>query len=167
MILRRRCGVTDCLAWFFIVGIALVFFLICSILYGTRTENPSLPPLVQEVLPAGRCLCQQSTTFECATCLDCNERPFIAANASHVEAERWSFDYRRDGDNYGLDTQQCQDAFPGLFEDIERAKNTRIGKGKVTPQDLTSFELSKGMVRALIFDGQVRQMRSHKMQYMY
>ncbi|KAK7189379.1 hypothetical protein DPSP01_005935 [Paraphaeosphaeria sporulosa] len=154
MILRRRCGASDCLAWFFISGIALVFFLICSILYGTRTENPSLPQAVQEVLPAGRCLCQQSTTFNCESCLDCAARPAIVANATHA-LETWEFDFRRDGSNYGLDEDQCAAAFPGLFEDIERAKNFRKGRGLVTQKNLTDFELTKGMVRAMIHDGQL------------
>lgn len=133
----------------------MVLFLVCSILYGTRTENPSLPQVVQEVLPAGRCLCQQSTTFECSTCLDCAARPALVANATRAQ-ETWEFDYRRDATNYGLDDDQCTAAFPGLFEDIERAKNFRKGRGLVTPTNLTDFELTKGMVRALIYDGQVR-----------
>ena len=156
MILRRRCGASDCLAWFFISGIAIVIFLVSSIIYGTRTENPSLPRVVQEVLPAGRCLCQQSTTFECATCLECAASPAFVANSTRKEDESWVFDYRRDGSNYGLDGDQCQAAVPGLFEDIERAKNYAMGKGMVTIRNLTDFELSKGMVHAMIYDGQVR-----------
>jgi hypothetical protein len=155
MILRRRCGASDCLAWFFMASIALVLFLVCSILYGTRTENPSLPQVVQEVLPAGRCLCQQSTTFRCESCLDCAARPAMVANASQAQ-ETWEFDHRRDGSDYGLGDDQCAAAFPGLFEDIERAKNFRKGRGPVTLANLTDFALSKGMVRAMLYDGQVR-----------
>lgn len=155
MILRRRCGASDCLAWFFLSGIALVFFLVCSILYGTRTENPSLPQVIQEVLPAGRCLCQQSTTFHCESCLDCAARPALVANATHA-LETWEFDPRRDGANYGLDEDQCAAAFPGLYEDIERAKNFRKGRGLVTQQNLTDFVLTKGMVRAMVHHGQVQ-----------
>ncbi|KAF2438656.1 hypothetical protein P171DRAFT_525793 [Karstenula rhodostoma CBS 690.94] len=156
MILRRRCGASDCLAWFFISGIALVFFLVCSILYGTRTENPSLPGVVQEVLPAGRCLCQQSTTFHCESCLDCAARPAVAIAGNATQApETWEFDYRRDATNYGLDEDQCAAAFPGLFEDVERAKNFRRGRGLVTQKNLTDFALTKGMVRAMIHDGQL------------
>ncbi|KAK3217592.1 hypothetical protein GRF29_1g3558068 [Pseudopithomyces chartarum] len=160
MILRRRCGASDCLAWFFISGIAIVIFLVSSIIYGTRTENPSLPRVVQEVLPAGRCLCQQSTTFECATCLECAASPAFVANSTRKEDESWVFDYRRDGSNYGLDGDQCQAAFPGLFEDIERAKNYAMGKGMVTIRNLTDFELSKGMVHAMIYDGQLYVLRT-------
>ena len=157
MIFRRRCGGSDCLALLFITTVALFFILVCSILYGTRTENPSLPPLVKEVLPAGRCLCASSTTFQCGTCLDCAEHPAILGNTTEGvdEGETWVFDHRRDGNNYSLDDDQCQTAFPGLFEDIQLAKSYRKQKGKITEQELSSFELTKGMVRALIFNGQV------------
>jgi hypothetical protein len=156
MLRRRRCGLSDCLTWFCASGIALVTLLVLSILYGTRTESPSLPPLVKEVMPAGRCLCEFSTNFECGSCLDCAANPAILANATGEEDESWVFNYRRDGSNYGLDEDQCQAAFPGLFEDIERAQKHWKAKPKITEQLLSSFELTKGMVRALIYDGQVR-----------
>lgn len=155
MLLRRRCGVTDVLSWFFVSAVALVFFLICSILYGTRTESPSLPPLVKEVLPAGRCLCEYSTTFFCDTCLDCASNQALSSNATWDEDEAWVFNYKRDGNNYGLDENQCIAAFPGLYEDLERAKRYRRGKGKVTQPELSSFALTKGMVRAMIYDSEV------------
>jgi ferredoxin-like protein FixX len=156
MILRRRCGASDCLAWLVVVGIGAVVFVVSSIVYGTRTESPSLPAVVQQVLPAGRCLCQQSTTFHCESCLECAARPAVAGNATQAQ-ETWEFDHGRDGTNYGLDDEQCAAAFPGLFEDLERAKNFRRGRGAVTPADLSSFALSKGMVRAMVHDGQVRK----------
>jgi hypothetical protein len=77
------------------------------------------------------------------------------ANATSEEDESWVFNYRRDGNNYGLDKDQCQAAFPGLYEDIDRARKHWKKKGKITERDLSSFEMTKGMVRALIHDGQV------------
>ena len=50
-----------------------------------------------------------------------------------------------------------------MFEDIERAKNYAMGKGMVTIRNLTDFELSKGMVHAMIYDGQVRLSRIMKL----
>ncbi|PVI06578.1 hypothetical protein DM02DRAFT_667457 [Periconia macrospinosa] len=155
MIFRRRCGGSDCLALLFITSVTLFFILVCSILYGTRTENPSLPLLVKEVLPAGRCLCESSTTFQCGTCLDCASHPAILANITSEEDEAWVFDRRRHGNDYGLDEDQCHAAFPGLFEDIQLAKKFRKKKGKITEQELSSFKLTKGMVRVLIFNGQL------------
>ena len=154
MLLRRRCSAVDALSYFFISACAVIFLLICTILYGTRTQNPSLPSFVKEVLPAGRCLCEYSTTFTCDTCLSCASSSNIVSNVTFPEDEQWSFSYERDGSNYGLDQDQCHAAFPGLFQDIERAKKVR-GLKKVTELELSSFELTKGMVRAMIFNGEV------------
>ncbi|KAH4208156.1 hypothetical protein HBI25_010260 [Parastagonospora nodorum] len=149
---RRRCpGASDILTFFFVSTCALLFLLICSILYGTRTENPHLPGMVQGVLPAGRCLCQFSSNFQCDTCLDCaSNQALLAENAT--DADPWTFTYKRDRNNYGLDEEQCQSAFPGQYEDIERAVKLRDRWGKVTEEDLSSFDLTKGMVRGMIYD---------------
>jgi hypothetical protein len=154
MLLRRR---SDVVTYFFVSTCALVIFLVSAILYGTRTERQTLPPLIKEVLPAGRCLCEFSTTFTCDTCLDCAaNQANIVANATEEEDENWVFSYRRDAHDYGLDEDQCQAAFPGLYEDIDRAKRYRKATlGKVTEQDLSSFELTKGMVRAMIYESEV------------
>ena len=84
MLLRRR---SDALSYLFVCTCALIFLLICSILYGTRTENATLPPLVQEVMPAGKCLCEFSTNFQCDTCLDCaaSQQQQLLNNASWDE----------------------------------------------------------------------------------
>jgi hypothetical protein len=152
---RRRCpGVSDVLCFFFVSTCALLFLLVCSIIYGTRTESMGIPRLVSEVLPAGRCLCEFSTNFQCDSCLDCASNQAILA-ANITEADPWTFSYKTDKNNYGLDEEQCQSAFPGQYEDIERAVKVRKKMGKVTEQDLTSFDLSKGMVRAMIYDREV------------
>jgi hypothetical protein len=152
---RRRCpGASDIITFLLVSACALFFLLVCSILYGTRTENPRLPRLVNEVLPAGRCLCEFSTNFQCDTCLDCaSNQAILAANVT--EDDLWTFDYMRDKNDYGLDEEQCQSAFPGQYEDIERAVKVRGRWGKVTEQDLSSFDLTKGMVRGMIFDREV------------
>lgn len=151
MLLRRR---ADAITYTCAATCALIIFLVTAILYGTRTESLSLPPLVKEVLPAGRCLCEYSTTFQCDTCLDCAATQTLVSNTTSDEDEQWVFSFRRDAHNYGLDEDQCQAAFPGLFEDIGRARKYRKRFGKVTAQDL-SFTLTKGMVRAMIFDGEL------------
>ncbi|KAF2625877.1 hypothetical protein BU25DRAFT_432464 [Macroventuria anomochaeta] len=149
---RRRCGGSDVLTFFFVSTCALLFLLICSILYGTRTESPSLPPLVREVMPAGRCLCEFSTNFACDTCLDCAANQVVLGQNATEEAGNWLFNYKRDRNNYALDEAQCDSAFPGQYEDIERAVKVRKRWGKVTEADLSSFDLTKGMVRAMIYD---------------
>ncbi|KAL7779180.1 hypothetical protein CFE70_008683 [Pyrenophora teres f. teres 0-1] len=151
---RRRCPTgTEVLSFFFVTACALLFLLICTIIYGTRTQNPSLPPLVKEYMPAGRCQCEFSTTFSCDTCLDCAAtQSVLTANATQADDQNlWTFTYPRDKNNYGLDEAQCASAFPGQYEDIERAVKVRDRSGKVTEAELNSFELTKGMVRAMLY----------------
>ncbi|KAF2202909.1 hypothetical protein GQ43DRAFT_470479 [Delitschia confertaspora ATCC 74209] len=150
MLLKRPCRATDALAYFVLIASTTVVVLICTIVYGTRTENHTLPSLIREVLPAGRCLCEYSATFQCDTCLDCAANQTFISTTPKVD-RKWSFRYTRDASNYGLDEEQCQASFPGLFEDISRAVKLRK-KNHVKEQDLASFELTKGMVRAMIFD---------------
>ena len=54
-----------------------------------------------------------------------------------------------------MDEAQCDSAFPGQYEDIERAVKVRKRWGKVTEADLSSFDLTKGMVRAMVYDREV------------
>lgn len=152
---RRRCAGTDVLTFFFVSSCALLFLLVCSILYGTRTESHTLPPLVREVMPAGRCLCEFSTNFACDTCLDCAANQVVLGQNASEEADNWLYNYKRDRNNYGLDEAQCDSAFPGQYEDIERAVKVRKRWGKVTEADLSSFDLTKGMVRAMVYDREV------------
>lgn len=158
MVYRRRCpSVRTVLSIFLFTSCTLIFLLATSIVYGTRTSNPSLPPLVKEILPAGRCLCESSTNFACDTCLDCaSSQSVLAANTTRGgENEPWIFKYPQDRNNYGLDDDQCQSAFPGQYEDIERAVKTRDKLGKVVEADLSSFKLTKGMVRGMIYEREV------------
>jgi hypothetical protein len=147
------------------VPVTLTFCLILAFvaltLYGTRTSNPNLPTLVKEVLPAGRCQCESSTVFKCDTCIECANRQLVSPHATKEEDTPWAFEYPRDANNYRLDQAQCKAAFPGLYEDIIRARDFRKSMGtNVTEQDLYSFELTKGMVRAAIFSGEVRPLRA-------
>jgi hypothetical protein len=83
----------------------------------------------------------------------------LAANTTELEEQDlWTFKYPRDKNNYGLDDAQCDSAFPGQYEDIERAVKVRKRWGKVTEADLASFDLTKGMVRAMIYNREVGPM---------
>ena len=130
----------------FLSGIAIVVVLI---VYGTRSDYDQLNPIIGELLPAGHCLCHSSVTFECTTCLDSVDSvpsPIINAN--------WEFRYGRDDSNEGLNRDQCAYAFPGLYEDIERAKSACSGR-KIEKADLDAMVIYKGMVRAMIYSGEL------------
>lgn len=64
----------------------------------------------------------------------------------------WNF--LRDKDNLMLDEKQCQAAFPGLFQEIERAVEGRKLK-HITREELDTIEPKNGYIRAMIFDQEV------------
>lgn len=63
--------------------------------------------------------------------------------------------YSRDRNNIMLDDRQCTLAFPGLFEEIERAVGTRREK-HIEVEELDAIEPKNGFVRAMIYDQEVR-----------
>lgn len=65
----------------------------------------------------------------------------------------WQFQYGRDDRNAGLSQTQCTAAFPGLFEDVERATKYWEGNGNIPTAALDNVKLVKGMTRAMIYDG--------------
>jgi len=77
----------------------------------------------------------------------------------------WTFDYKRDARNFGLDEEQCQIAFPDLYKEIDRAVAHRkeIGK-KITLGDMDVEWRSDGMVRAMIHDNQLYIIDAHGVQ---
>lgn len=62
--------------------------------------------------------------------------------------------YQRDRDNLLLTHGQCDQAFPDLFADIERASKARSAK-PITIDELDSITPRNGYIRAMIYDQQV------------
>jgi len=65
---------------------------------------------------------------------------------------RW--DFTRDAHNLLLTNAQCDQAFPGLFKEIDRAVEHRRHK-TITLQEVDDIVPSNGFVRAMIYDQQV------------
>ena len=74
---------------------------------------------------------------------------------SPSDHHNWTFDTRRDADNYGLTSEQCDIAFPNLFADIDRAVQSRQ-KNHITQGELTRHNGGAGMARVLVWDEKVR-----------
>lgn len=72
--------------------------------------------------------------------------------------KRTEFDGRwvhsRDRNNLLLDDAQCGVAFPRLFEEVDRAVNTRRGK-RIEALELDAIQPKNGYVRAMIYDQEV------------
>lgn len=77
---------------------------------------------------------------------------FISQPAPHQFDGKWN--YQRDRDNLLLTQGQCDQAFPDLFADIERASAARSAK-PITIDELDSITPRNGYIRAMIYDQQV------------
>ncbi|KAJ5626622.1 hypothetical protein N7528_004049 [Penicillium herquei] len=137
-------------------GLALLCVLAglsCSVIliiwYGMNSDRDYIHPVLTQLLPAGHCACQTSTTFECSTCLACPE----ATLQKPSSLSNWQWDYPRDASNEALQQSQCRVAFPGLFEDVVRAERHWLGQGRIAMEDLDEIHLEEGMVRAFISRG--------------
>ena len=116
-----------------------------------NSDRDYIHPVLAQLIPAGHCACQASTTFQCSTCLSCPNTG-LHGNSS----PRWVFEYFRDARNEALDHLQCQAAFPGLFEDVARAERYWRSLGGVVTDDLDAIHLQPGMARVFITQGQLQ-----------
>jgi hypothetical protein len=78
----------------------------------------------------------------------------------HIESSTsrsgWQFVSARDADNYGLNEEQCNVAFPKLFVELEKSVQQRKeNRSMIIAQDVRSRRIEDGMVRGLIYDGEV------------
>jgi hypothetical protein len=65
-----------------------------------------------------------------------------------------TWNYKRDAENLMLDSQQCEQAFPGLFGEVERPVNDRL-HSPITIEELDAVPQQNGYVRAMIYNQQV------------
>ncbi|CAL5871442.1 uncharacterized protein PFLUO_LOCUS5692 [Penicillium psychrofluorescens] len=124
--------------------------IILAIWYGMNTDREYIHPMLTQLIPAGHCACQTSTTFECSTCLSCSD---TGLRDQSSPAPVWRFDYRLDGRNQALDQMQCQAAFPGLFEDVARGEQYWRSHGALSTEELDTIPIKEGMARAFVSHG--------------
>ncbi|OJK00121.1 hypothetical protein ASPACDRAFT_51941 [Aspergillus aculeatus ATCC 16872] len=132
---------------FSVIGIVLIW-------YGVNSDREYIHPLLTQLIPAGHCACLTSTTFQCASCLNCaHKKPLPQTALPAVLA--WKFEAGRDGGNEGFSRAQCMAAFPGLFEDILRAGTFWRKHGGLDVEHLEYIPLKHGMARAFIHRGEL------------
>ena len=132
------------------LGFLLFFATIIWIFwYGVNSENDDIRPLLTQLIPGGHCACESSTIFECSSCLNYPQNSILDPNLS----AHWEYMFERDGMNEGLVENQCNAAFPGLFEDVNRAVKFWLLKGNITQQTLDEVQLVDSMTRAMIYKG--------------
>lgn len=73
--------------------------------------------------------------------------------ASHRTFAKWRYNFHRDANSYGLSKQQCESAFPDLYQEIETAIHMLKGKRI----KLNELDIAQGscMVRAMIYESEV------------
>lgn len=133
-----------------------------------NSDKDNVHPLLTQIIPAGHCTCASATEFKCDSCLSGLDRNTEKGESSSGSSEDsdgegindgWTFAYGRDDKNEGLTRDECNAAFPGLFEDIHRASGywqNQKKKNKVSLKDeLDRVELKNGMARARIYDGEL------------
>jgi hypothetical protein len=136
----------------------LTGYLVLAIIHATKSAS-DISEFVEKLLPAGNCLCQSSTVFDCRVdLLD----EYWGKNGLHTDppnsaAGEWQFQHGRDSLNFGLSDEQCAMAFPGLFEEIHRAVGVRLERqSNVSAADLDAVEAGRGTTRAMILNGKLR-----------
>ena len=132
--------------------------------FGMNSDRDNVHPIITQIMPAGHCTCQTSTTFQCADCLTClaSSGPTTttttttpADNNDLEKQQSWRFEYGRDDRNLGLSRDQCQASFPGLFQDVIRAGDYWRSQGGISKEDLDAVTLAPGMARAIIQNGEL------------
>jgi len=66
-----------------------------------------------------------------------------------------SWDYQRDRDNLMLTQDQCDQAFPDLYTEIDRARDDRKSR-LISLKELDAIPARNGYIRAMIYDQQVK-----------
>lgn len=148
-------------------GLSLLCLIACLssivilvIWYGVNTDRDYIHPVLTQLIPAGHCACQTSTTFQCSSCLSCPETTLpLRSNSS----PSWKFEYPRDSRNEALDQTQCRTAFPGLFEDVARGETHWLSLGGLETQDLDAISIEPGMARAFISQGHLHVVAARAM----
>lgn len=138
------------LLYLFCLTAALTAGCVFVLWYGMNSDRDYIHPVITQLIPAGHCACQTSTTFECSSCLSCSKDQLVQQLTPPVS---WRFQYPRDARNEGLNRAQCDAAFPGLFEDALRASKYWESQGRLAMEDLDAIRLEYGMARAFIHNG--------------
>ena len=79
-------------------------------------------------------------------------RPSQAAPAQN-HGEAW--DFERDKLNFRFTEDQCDAAFPGLFDELAKSVADRNGKA-ITLDEIDTIPRQNGYVRGIIYDQEVR-----------
>ena len=112
------------------------------------------PYRIASVISVGVCLAVLlilSLSHSAQRFLSTSPRLGLSSNTGH---DSWVWDARRDAHNYGLTSEQCDAAFPGLFAEIDNAVQRRR-QTHITEEELTRETWPAGTVRVLVWEQEV------------
>lgn len=119
--------------------------------FGMNSDRDNVHPLLTQLIPAGHCTCQTSTSFQCSNCLSC----LTLDPSENASSSTRTYDHHRDAHNLSLSKDQCNAFFPGLYEDIHRGVEYWTKRTGITNRDLNTTPLKNGMARARIHNGEL------------
>ena len=138
----------------------LVFIasLVRAIINATHSDG-DISEFVRKLLPAGNCLCESSTVFDCRLSREDGHWNTHMPETTNTGSSQgaWRFQHGRDDSDIGMSEDKCTAAFPGLFEEVYRAVGLRAEQQKkVSLADLDAITIERGRVRAMIINGTIR-----------
>ncbi|KAK4547019.1 hypothetical protein LTR36_001240 [Oleoguttula mirabilis] len=74
----------------------------------------------------------------------------------------WRYEWERDRNNHGLSAEQCNAAFPKLYNDIDRAVGHWADR-EITPETIELYDGNEAGVRVLFKDQQLRVVQTRGM----
>ncbi|RQM08405.1 hypothetical protein DH86_00002648, partial [Scytalidium sp. 3C] len=141
--------------------VALIVSVIWAVIL-VKNSDENFPELIRKVRPAGHCLCETSTTFDCQWTRKQQQQQHASGHAQEAQTanameEEWEFQPGRDDWDLAMNESKCNTAFPGLFEEVYRAVAWRAQQAtNVSQADLDAIKIERGRVRVMIVDGKIR-----------
>ncbi|KAI9925355.1 hypothetical protein ASPWEDRAFT_45718 [Aspergillus wentii DTO 134E9] len=127
-----------------------VGLIVYTLWFAVNSDNDNVHPYLNQLIPAGHCACKTTAQFQCSSCLSC---PSTTLATSSPESRPYNARY--DAKNLTLPAAQCQSFFPGLFEDIHRARAFWQARNGIAMDDLDDINLLNGMARVAILQGEL------------
>lgn len=126
---------------------------LCLSLQEPQLRASTMPPITRRLLVLVPCIILVLVAF---FRYQAGPKRIYIPHAPHQEPAAFdgAWSYQRDRNNLHLTHEQCDQAFPDLFVEIERASAERKSR-PITLKEIDSIPQKTGYVRAMIYDGEV------------